>query len=205
MKMPFYVSLLGCLKRWQAETAVDLPAVFVCFFSAFDYIIQKTEGGAIMATRGRKNKYDSFVKPRLDEIKRWAAAGATEREICSALGVSVSAFNDYKSKKTELSDALRAGRQNVVLEIKAALYKKAIGFQYEEKVGRKKGDDDVQTEVYKRYCPPDTTAAAMLLRNYSDEWRDKDKQSNEFRRQEIEIKKALAESNNFDVSFDGTN
>lgn len=157
-----------------------------------------------MAQRGRKNKYDTFVKPRLDDVKRWAAAGATEREICSALGVSVSSFNEYKNKNSELTEALRAGRQNVVLEIKAALYKKAVGFQYEEKVGRTKGDE-VQTEVYKRYSPPDTTAAAMLLRNYADDWRDKDKQSNEFRRQEIEIKKALAESNNFDVSFDGNN
>lgn len=155
-----------------------------------------------MAQRGRKPKYDSHVKARLDDVKRWAAAGATEAEICFALGVSVSSFNLYKSKYSELSETLRAGRQNVVLEIKAALYKKAVGFKYEEKVGRMKGDD-VQTEIYERYSPPDTTAAAMLLRNYSDEWRDRDKQTAEFKRQEIEIKKALAESNNFDVRFDG--
>ena len=157
-----------------------------------------------MAQRGRKNKFETYVKPRLNDIKRWAAAGATEREICEALGVSMSAFSDYKNKYSELSETLRAGRQNVVVEITAALYKKAVGFNYEEKIGRSKGDD-VQTEVYQRYCPPDTTAAAMLLRNYSDDWRDKDKQTAEFRRQEIEIKKALAESNNFDVRFDGTN
>ena len=155
-----------------------------------------------MAQRGRKPKYDSHVKVRLDDVKRWAAAGATEAEICFALGVSVSSFNLYKSKYSELSETLRAGRQNVVLEIKAALYKKALGFKYEEKVGRMKGDD-VQTEIYERYSPPDTTAAAMLLRNYSDDWRDRDKQTAEFKRQEIEIKKALAESNNFDVRFDG--
>ena len=153
-----------------------------------------------MASRGRKNKYDSYVKPRLEEIKRWSAAGATEKEICTALGIAVSTFNDYKTKYSELSETLRAGRQTVILEVKAALYKRATGFEYEEKVGRKKGDD-VQTEVYQRYCPPDTTAAAMILRNYSEEWRDKDKQSTEFKRQEIEIKKALAEANNFDVSF----
>ena len=154
-----------------------------------------------MAQRGRKPKYDSHVKARLDDVKRWAAAGATEAEICFALGVSVSSFNLYKSKYSELSETLRAGRQNVVLEIKAALYKKAVGFKYEEKVGRMKGED-LQTEIYERYSPPDTTAAAMLLRNYSDEWRDRDKQTAEFKRQEIEIKKALAESNNFDVRFD---
>lgn len=155
-----------------------------------------------MAQRGRKSKYNDYVKPRLDDIKKWSAAGATESEMCAALGVSVSSFNEYKNKFPELMDALRTGRQNVVLEIKAALYKKACGFNYEEKVGRMKGDD-VTTEVYQRYSPPDTTACAMLLRNYSNEWRDKDLQTTDFRRQEIEIKKALAESNNFDVNIGG--
>lgn len=155
-----------------------------------------------MAQRGRKSKYDDYVKPRLSDIKKWAAAGATETEICTALGVSVSSFNEYKKHFSELTDALRAGRQNVILEIKAALYKKAVGFKYEEKVGRMKGDD-MQTEIYERYSPPDATACAMLLRNYSDEWRDKDLQTTDFRRQEIAIKKALAESNNFDVNIGG--
>lgn len=156
-----------------------------------------------MAQRGRKSKYHDYVKPRLADIKKWSAAGATEFEICTALGVSVSSFNEYKNKFPELMDTLRAGRQNVVLEVKAALYKKAVGFNYEEKVGRTKGEDIV-TEIYQRYSPPDTTACAMMLRNYSEEWRDKDKLSNDFRRQEIAIKKALAESNNFDVNIGGT-
>ena len=156
-----------------------------------------------MATRGRKPKYDSYIKPHLEKIKDWAAAGATEREICDALGVSVSEFNDYKNKYSELSDALRAGRQNVVLNIKAALYKRALGFNYEEKIGRNSEKNGVSTEIYQRYAPPDTTAAAMLLRNYDKSWRDKDKQTADFKAQELEIKKALAESNNFDVDFTG--
>lgn len=158
-----------------------------------------------MAQRGRKSKYNDYVKPRLDEIKRWAAAGATETEICSALGVSVSSFNEYKNKYSELSDSLRAGRQNVVLNIKAALYKRALGFNYEEKIGRSNNKDETSTEIHVRYSPPDTTAAAMLLRNYCEDWRDKDKTTADFKAQELQIKKVLAESNNFDVHFDGTN
>lgn len=155
-----------------------------------------------MAKRGRKPKYADYVKPRLDEIKTWAAAGATEKEISAALGVSVSTFCEYKLKYPELSESLRAGRQTVVLNIKAALYKRALGFNYEEKIGTNK-DGVIQTQVFQKYAPPDTTAAAMLLRNYSDGWRDKDKQTADFKAQEIEIKKALAESNNFDVDFGG--
>lgn len=151
---------------------------------------------------GRKSKYDEFVKPHLNQITEWARSGATEKEISVALGIALSTFSDYKNKYSELSDALRTGRQTVILNVKAALYKKAVGFEYEEKRGVKKGDKVVSTEVFKRYSPPDTTAAAMLLRNYDEAYRDKDSVQTDFKRQEIEIKKALAEANNFDVDFD---
>lgn len=151
---------------------------------------------------GRKSKYEEYVQPYLNQITEWARSGATEKEISDALGVALSTFSVYKNEYSELSDALRMGRQTVILNVKAALYKKAIGFEYEEKRGVKKGDKVVSTEIFKRYSPPDTTAAAMLLRNYEEQWRDKDSVQTDFKRQEIEIKKALAEANNFDVVFD---
>ena len=158
-----------------------------------------------MAQRGRKGKYNDYVKPRLEEIRRWASAGATEKEICVALGVSVSSFNEYKNKYSELSETLRTGRQTVVLNIKAALYNRAIGMTYEEKVGRESEKNGVSTEIYQRFAPPDTTAAAMLLRNYDKDWRDKDKQTADFKAQELKIRKALAESSNFDFKLDTQN
>lgn len=151
--------------------------------------------------RGRKCKYEEYVRPRLKQIEEWARSGATEDEICTALGIAKSTFYDYKNKYSELSAALRTGRQCVVLDIKAALLRKAVGFEYEEKRGVKKGGDLVTTEVYKRYSPPDPTAATMLLRNYDPDWRDRDTATTDFKRQELEIKKALAEANNFDVEF----
>ena len=156
-----------------------------------------------MNKRGRKSKYDEYVKPMLPQIESWARSGATEKEISTALGIALSTFYEYKKQYSELSKALRAGRQSVVLDIKAALLKKAVGFEYEEKRGVKKGNDVVTTEVYKRYCPPDPTAATMLLRNYDPEWRDRDAATTDFRQQELEIKKALAQANNFDVDFSG--
>lgn len=151
---------------------------------------------------GRKSKYDEYVKPYLKQISEWKKSGATDEEISVALGIALSTFSDYKNKYSELSDALRVGKQTVILNVKAALYKKAIGFEYEEKRGVKKGDKVVSTEIIRRYSPPDTTAAAMLLRNYDDKYRDKDSAQTDFKRQEIEIKKALAEANNFGVDFD---
>ena len=151
---------------------------------------------------GRKSKYDLMVKPHIKQIEEWAKNGATEKEICDALGIAQSTFYEYKKRYSELSNALRTGRQCIVLDIKAALLKKALGFEYEEKRGVKKDGALVSMEVYVRYSPPDTTAAAMLLRNYDKDWRDKDSASTDFKRQEIEIKKALAETNNFGLELD---
>lgn len=146
---------------------------------------------------GRKSKYETYVQPKLEDIKKWAESGATEKEISTALGIALSTFSDYKNKYSELSDALRAGRQNVILEIKAALYKKAIGFKYEEKRGVKKDGKITNVEMYERYQPPDTTAAAMLLRNYDKDWQDKDTFTNDMKQQEIDLRKQMAEFKEF--------
>lgn len=151
--------------------------------------------------RGRKCKYDEYVKPMIPKIREWAASGATEKEICSALGVALSSFYEYKKAFPELAKALRTGRQTVIMNIKAALYKKAVGYSYEEKKGVKKGSETVGVEVYQRQCLPDPVAAAMLLRNYDPEWRDKDAKTMDAKKEELEIKKAMAEATNWD--YDG--
>lgn len=146
---------------------------------------------------GRKSKYDEYVKPYLKDIEKWAKSGATEKEICTALGIALSTFYDYKNKYSELSSALCTGRQNVILEIRAALYKKATGFEYEEKRGVQKNGQLTNVEIYKRYQPPDTQAAAMLLRNYDSEWQDKDTITNDMKKQEIDLRKQMAEFKEF--------
>lgn len=150
---------------------------------------------------GRKSKYEEYVRPNLEKIREWAASGATEQEICQALGIAVSTFNDYKNKYSELSESLRAGRQRPVLDVRAALYKRACGFKYEERRGIKKNGEIISMEVSEKYMPPDPTSIAMYLRNYDEQWRDKDAIQTEFKRQEVEIRKALAEASSFDIEF----
>lgn len=147
--------------------------------------------------RGRKEKYEEYVKPHIKDIETWTRSGATEKEICKALGIALSTFSIYKNTYPELSDALRAGRQEVVLNIKAALYKKATGYDYEERRGIQKDGETKTIELYKRHVPPDTTAAAMLLRNYDKEWQDKDAVSTDIKKREMELREAMAEDKNW--------
>lgn len=82
---------------------------------------------------GRKSKYESHVESRLFEIEHWARDGLIEEEICKRLGVGVSTFNEYKLKYLELTEALKKGREISDYEVEDALFKKATGYEFEEK------------------------------------------------------------------------
>lgn len=155
---------------------------------------------------GRPSKYDTEIKPHLAEIRSAVEAGATIEEIARAFGVSKSTIQKYKAEKKEFSDAFARGREKVVIDIKAALLKKALGFEYKEQksVARKdkNGENIVLVENYKRYCPPSETAARMLLNNYDDTWHDNDNATARLKAQEMDLKKAIAEANNFDLNLD---
>lgn len=150
-----------------------------------------------------KSKYETHVQPRLKEIEGWVAQGATDEEIAKALSISVMSLIRYKDKYSEVCEAFARGRNKIVIDIKNALLKKALGFNYEEekKVGKKdkNGENIVLVEKYTRYSPPSETAAAMLLRNYDPEWRDTDSATAELRKQAQELKKAIAETNNLEL------
>ncbi len=156
---------------------------------------------------GRPSRYETDIKPHIEDIRNAVQSGATVEEIAKGLNIAVSTLHRYKAEKKELKDAFARGREQIVIDIKAALLKKALGFEYEEekKVGRKDkdGENIILVEKYKRYSVPSETAAAMLLRNYDENWRDQDKASAELRRQEADLRKAIAEANNFDLNLEG--
>lgn len=156
-----------------------------------------------MAKTGRKSKYETHIQPHLKEIETAVKNGATVKEVADALGIAESTLNKYKAEKKELSAAFMCGRANIVIEIRGALLKKALGYDYEEekRVGRKDGNGEnvVLVEKYKKHQPPSETAAAMLLRNYDENWLDKDSATTQLKQQEFELRKAIADSNNFDL------
>ena len=154
---------------------------------------------------GRPSKYDTEIKPYIEDIKKAVQAGATVEEIAVAFGINKSTLYKYKAEKKELKDAFARGRRMIIFEIKGALLKKALGYDYEEKkqyiTEDASGNKKKHTEIMTRHQPPSETAGAMLLRNYDPEWLDKDNISTELRKQELELKKAIAESNNFDLEL----
>ena len=140
----------------------------------------------------RPTRYDKEIKPYLDDIRKAVESGVAE-----------STLYEYKKKYPEFAEAFARGREKVVIEIKAALLKKALGYEYtEEKAVAKKdkdGENVVLVETYRKHQPASETAAAMLLRNYDSAWRDNDSAAARLKQQEHDLKKAIAQATNFDL------
>ena len=128
--------------------------------------------------RGRKSKWETHVLPNLDRIPKWRRDGMTEEQICKKLDVGVSTFNRYKKQYRELREALKKGKEHLIEELEDSLYKKAMGFAYEETKTYISKDDDgkarQKVEKYKKYAQPDTGALAFALKNLApDKWKDR--------------------------------
>lgn len=146
-----------------------------------------------MAKMGRKNKYWTHVKPYLKEISGYKRT-MTEAQICKRLGVGRSAFNKYKTEHAELREALHAGEVELVSDLKGALIKKALGFEYQEKtITIDEITKEMQHKTMYKYAAPDLGSIHLLLKNLDPTWRNDDNTTLQMKRDELEIKKKRAE------------
>lgn len=145
---------------------------------------------------GRKDRYEEYVAPRLEEIKK-LTVDLTENQIAQVLGISPRSFQRYKVAHEELREALKAGTELLVCELKDALRKKARGFTYKEKktIRKIEGGEvtSIQVEEYEKYAPPDTGAIHLLLKNYDKDWRNDDAATMELKKRQVEVMEKKAE------------
>lgn len=155
-----------------------------------------------MAKRGRKSAYEIYIKPRFSEISEWLKNGATEKQIYENLGVSRNCFYKYKKEKEEFGELLKNGRKSLVLQLRGALVKKALGFSYvEKKIIRSRdmtGEPFTERiEETVKQSLPDVAALNLCLKNYdSDEWAN-DPQNLAIKKEELELKKKAFEEGNW--------
>lgn len=153
-----------------------------------------------MAERGRKNKYETFVKPHFEEIEKWLNNGASERQVAEALGISYASFNNYKRDYPELRELCEKPRVGVILELRSALVRRALGFTYEEKkqyiTEDEEGGKKNHTEITTKQALPDTTAIFGALNLYDPEY-VRDKKAHELKEQELELRRQMAEMKDF--------
>ena len=142
-----------------------------------------------------KSKYNTHVKNRFKEIEEWISKGATNKEVAEMLGINEDTFYQYLKRYTEFTELIKRARQVPVAEIKAALYKRAIGFNYEEiretvdHLGRWK------TEKITKAALPDPASAMILLKHWDKEetWTQEPAML-ELKKKELELKEKKIEA-----------
>lgn len=156
--------------------------------------------------RGRKSKYFENIKPHLAKIREYKMQGATDEQICSVFDISQSTFYEYKKKYPEFSEAIKKGIAELVLDLRGELVKAAKNHKLEtRKVYIKQdlatGEKSQITEITTREVDGDVAAINLLLKNLDRENWANDPQVLSLRQQELELRKAIAEANNFDIDI----
>ncbi len=137
----------------------------------------------------RASKYETYVKPHLEDIRKWVL-DLNEKQIAEKLGITQASLENYKKKYPELAEVLIKGRQDLVLDLKDSLRKKARGFYYTETKTTIKDEHGKKTkyiEKHEKYAQPDTGAIHLLLKNLDEEWHNDDAFQMEMKRLQAEL------------------
>lgn len=159
-----------------------------------------------MTQKGRRGKYESHVRPNLDKIREWRKLGATVEKICDVLGIGVSTWFEYEKRYPEFAYAIKKGTAEFCLDLRGELAKLCKKHTLETKKQYIKEDENGNkakyTEITTKEVDADIAAINLLLKNLDRENWSNDPAHVELRRQELELRKAIAKSANFDLELE---
>ena len=131
----------------------------------------------------RRNKYDTHVMPRLDEVEAWLRDGMTNKEVAKKLRVSEDSLYTYQKKYPELKSLLRKTKEYVdQVEMVGAYKQRATGYtilttkkkyRYRRKLDGTFEKILENEEVKEIHVPGDARAMENWLRHrMKDSWGD---------------------------------
>lgn len=126
-------------------------------------------------------KYHEWLEPdNLTLLRGFARNGYTDEEIADKIGIRTSTLYEWKKKYTEISEALKRGKDVIDDEIEETLIKSAMGYSYEEVTRESQLNPNTGryelgiSKVVTKHQPPNVTALIFWLKNRRREtWRDK--------------------------------
>lgn len=79
-------------------------------------------------------KYEEWLTPEgLILLEGWARDGLTNEQIASNMGIAESTLYNWKNDHLEILEALKKGKEVADYQVENALFKRALGYSYEEK------------------------------------------------------------------------
>lgn len=121
-------------------------------------------------------KYMEWItKEGLIRIQGWARDGLSDEQVAANMGISRSTLNAWKKKFPDISDTLKKGKDIADREVENALFKRAVGYEFDEVTEELMDSGELRvTKMIRKQVAPDTGAAAFWLKNRKpDVWRDK--------------------------------
>lgn len=118
-----------------------------------------------------KRKYEYWLTPEgLIKLEGWARDGLTDEQIAKNIGINRDTLYRWKKAHSDISDALKMGKEVIDRQVENALLKRALGYTYDEVTF----EDGVEVKRVRKQVAPDTTAQIFWLKNRKPEdWRDK--------------------------------
>ncbi|MDK9899831.1 transposase, partial [Klebsiella pneumoniae] len=78
-----------------------------------------------------KGKYlEWLTKEGLLKIEGWARDGLTDEQIAEKIGIQRQTLYDWKKKYSDISYALKKGKEVIDRQVENALLKRALGYEY---------------------------------------------------------------------------
>lgn len=112
-----------------------------------------------------------------DDFIKYLSEGASFKDAAAAVGVSLSQAYEWKAKPEFAEMVKKANkifRELMLRPVENALFKRALGYSYDETKTETFGDGTQRVTVTKKHVSPDTGAAIFVLTNISNgEWRNK--------------------------------
>ena len=107
-------------------------------------------------------------------MRAWARDGLTDEQIAHNIGIATGTLYEWKKQHIEIAEALKKGKEVADIEVENALYKRAIGYDYEETKVEVEANGKKKITKFTRHAAPDVTAQIFWLKNRKPEkWRDK--------------------------------
>ena len=107
-------------------------------------------------------------------LEAWARDGLIDKQIADKIGISATTLYNWRNKYPEINKALTGGKDIADAKVENALFKRALGYTYEEtrREGVKGGPAKIT--ITTKTVPPDVTAQIFWLSNRKpDKWRKK--------------------------------
>lgn len=111
-----------------------------------------------------------LTEDALEVLRGWARSGLTDEQIAHNCGITTGTLYEWKKKYPEIAEALKKGKAWADTQVENALYKRAVGYEFEEVTY----EDGKPVKRVTKHVSPDVTAQIFWLKNRRpDLWRDR--------------------------------